>query len=122
MKLSKQFKFKAEHYIPGHPTCGKTHSHEYSLEVFIEGEVNPETGMVMDFGDIKSVVNESVISKLENQHLNKVEVDRNKLFKIPSAENIVLWMYEQLEPKLKGLYQLKLSETKNNTAIYSPQQ
>src|SRR5450432_3589665 len=46
------------------------HGHTYGLEVTVEGEVDPETGYLMDFGRLKRAIEESVIRRLDRRHLN----------------------------------------------------
>lgn len=92
MKLGRRFHFDAAHYIldTEEKRCEEPHGHTYSLEVVVEGEVR-KGGMVMDFSDLKKVVNE-VIAKLDHKNLND-------LFKNPTAENIAQWIFDQLKSK-----------------------
>ena len=46
------------------------HGHTYELEVTVEGEIDPETGYVMDFAKLKRTVREQVIARLDRRHLN----------------------------------------------------
>ena len=112
--LTKTFWFAAAHYIPGHPECGAVHGHNYKLEVRVKGEINPETGMVMDFSDLGSIVKEHVIEKLDHS-------DLNKRFEIPTAENIAVWIYNVLKQELPDTYQVRLWETEKNSVIYPPE-
>jgi 6-pyruvoyltetrahydropterin/6-carboxytetrahydropterin synthase len=124
IELTKTFGFSAAHYLPDHPKCGNIHGHNYKLEVRIRGEVNPETGMVIDFADLKNIVNESVMEKLDHKYLNDLvknpEIEKNHLFKIPTAENIAMWIYEILQKKIPEIYQVRLWETEENSVIYPP--
>ena len=62
------------------------HGHTYELEVTVEGEIDSETGYVMDFGDLKRAVQENVVSKLDRRNLN---FDVGFLSGVnPTAENI----------------------------------
>ena len=49
-------RFDAAHLIPHHPKCGRLHGHTYALHAEVHGEVDPETGFIMDFGIIKDVL------------------------------------------------------------------
>ncbi|MBN2517718.1 MAG: 6-carboxytetrahydropterin synthase QueD [Candidatus Altiarchaeota archaeon] len=93
MKLGRKFHFDAAHYIldAGEKQCEELHGHTYALEVVVEGNVG-KNGMVMDFADLKKIVNEA-ISKLDHKNLNH-------LFKNPTAENIAQWIFDQLKPKI----------------------
>ena len=94
------------------------HGHTYGLEVTVEGEIDPETGYVMDFGKLKRTVQERVVSKLDRRHLN-FDVDflagRN-----PTAENIVLGIWGELEGRLSParLVRIALNETGKNRVVY----
>lgn len=94
------------------------HGHTYGLEVTVEGDIDPETGYVMDFGRLKRTVQDRVIEKLDRRHLN-FDVDflagRN-----PTAENIVLGIWGELEGRLgpARLVRVALNETDKNRVVY----
>jgi 6-pyruvoyltetrahydropterin/6-carboxytetrahydropterin synthase len=94
------------------------HGHTYELEVTVEGEIDPETGYVMDFGDLKRTIEERVVRKLDRRHLN-FDVDflagRN-----PTAENIVLAIWGELEGRVAParLARVALNETEKNRVVY----
>ncbi|AFN75216.1 putative 6-pyruvoyltetrahydropterin synthase (6-pyruvoyl tetrahydrobiopterin) synthase [Melioribacter roseus P3M-2] len=94
------------------------HGHNYTLEVTITGEVNPETGYLIDLKKLKSIIRENVIDKLDHKNLN-LDVDFLK-DKIPTSENIVLGIWNQLAGKIPNgkLYSIKLYETENNYIEY----
>ena len=94
------------------------HGHTYGLEVTVEGEIDPETGYVMDFAKLKRAVEEHVLSRLDRHHLN-FDVDflagRN-----PTAENIVIGIWGQLEGRVAParLVRVALNETEKNRVVY----
>jgi len=94
------------------------HGHNYVLEVVVAGEVNPATGFVMDLKELKEIVHEYVISKVDHKNLN-VETDFMN-GKIVSSENIVIAIWNVLAQKIKHgkLYSVKLFETENNYFEY----
>lgn len=94
------------------------HGHNYTLEVSLKGEPDPQTGYVIDLGRLKSVINETIIDKCDHRNLN-LEVDFLQGI-IPSTENLVIAFWRQLEKRLgKGkLYCLRLYETERNYAEY----
>ena len=88
----KEFTFDAAHFIPNHPgKCKKTHGHTYKLQIGVTGLVKPETGMVLDFGDLKQIVNTAIIEELDHHFLNAVEV-KNFPKDMPTAECMVEWL------------------------------
>jgi 6-pyruvoyltetrahydropterin/6-carboxytetrahydropterin synthase len=94
------------------------HGHTYELEVTVEGEIDPETGYVMDFAKLKRTVEERVLARLDRRHLN-FDVDflvgRN-----PTAENIVVGIWGQLEGRVAParLVRVALNETEKNRVVY----
>jgi len=71
------------------------HGHTYKLEVVIEGVINPKTGMVINFADIKKVVNEKVINYFDHKCLN-LEVQPFSTGTITTAENMVSVIFDRL--------------------------
>ena len=94
------------------------HGHNYTLEVIVAGEVDAETGFVMDLKDLKEIVRKHVISKVDHKNLN-LDTDFMQ-GKIPTSENIVIAIWNELEDKItKGkLFSVKLYETENNYFEY----
>ena len=74
MELTKTYRFEASHILPKHPgKCSRLHGHSWILHVSVEGPINPETGFVMDFGDISKVV-EPLVERLDHRHLGTWEM------------------------------------------------
>lgn len=61
-------RFDAAHVIPHHPKCGRLHGHTYALHAEVHGEVDPDTGFVMDFGEVKAVLRD-VADRLDHHVL-----------------------------------------------------
>jgi 6-pyruvoyltetrahydropterin/6-carboxytetrahydropterin synthase len=94
------------------------HGHTYGLEVTVEGEIDPETGYVMDFGDLKRAIDEVVISRVDRRHLN-FDVDFLRGVN-PTAENIAIGVWRQLAEKVAParLVRVTLDETEKNRVVY----
>jgi 6-pyruvoyltetrahydropterin/6-carboxytetrahydropterin synthase len=94
------------------------HGHNYVLEVTVKGEVDPDTGMVLDLKKLKKIINEEIVDKVDHKNLN-VDVDFLQAL-IPTAENIAICFWDILEPKIKNgtLHQIKLFESERNFVIY----
>ena len=73
------------------------HGHNYTLDVTVHGEIDPRTGMVIDLGDLKRIVQETVIERFDHADLNADALFRDR---IPTTENIALAVWELLAPKL----------------------
>ena len=110
MVVGKVFSFEAAHFIPGHPRCGRTHGHSFLVEIVVEGEVNPVTGMVIDFIRLAEIV-KPLIDTLDHTNLNN-------LFSNPTAETICDWFYVELTKRLPTFdgIGVKVRETSTNWA------
>ncbi|MFZ1282277.1 MAG: 6-carboxytetrahydropterin synthase [Ignavibacteriaceae bacterium] len=94
------------------------HGHNYTLEVVVAGEINPQTGFVLDLKKLKEIILEQVISKVDHKNLN-IDTDFMKGLN-PTSENIVVAIWNQLKDKIPAgkLYAVKLYETENNYFEY----
>jgi 6-pyruvoyltetrahydropterin/6-carboxytetrahydropterin synthase len=109
MKLYKAFGFEAAHFLPKVPPghkCGRIHGHSFRCEIEVTGPVDPETGWVMDFADIKKAF-KPVEDALDHRFLNE-EVPG---LVNPTSEVICKWIWDQLKPSLPLLTAVILHET-----------
>src|SRR4030095_9099554 len=97
------------------------HGHNYVLEVTLEGEPDPVTGMVFDLKRLKEVVNREVVEPMDHRHLNHEVPPFDRL--IPTPENIVKEIWARLEAPLclpnARLHSLRLYETENLYVDYA---
>jgi 6-pyruvoyltetrahydropterin/6-carboxytetrahydropterin synthase len=117
MTVVRRFEFCASHFLPGHPgPCDQLHGHNYVLEVGVSGAVK-ESGFIIDFGELKRIVIDEVVCKIDHTHLNKNRALHSIFRTVPTAENICLWITSKLTPALMGrgvrLHFVKLWETSN---------
>lgn len=110
--ITKEFKFDSAHnLIRYHGKCENLHGHTYKLKVTLQGEADESSGMVIDFGDLKRIVTDHVIDKLDHHYLNDI-VEQS------TAENLIRWIWEELKRKVTGdnyrLYELVLWETETS--------
>lgn len=96
------------------------HGHNFELIVTVKGEVNPDTGFVMNLTDLKSIIKNNVTEKLDHKNLN-LDVDFLR-GKMTSTENIAIEAWKILEPLIAAhdakLHCIKLIETENNSVEY----
>lgn len=94
------------------------HGHNYELEVMVEGEIDPDTGYVLDVVELKRIVEAEVLSRLDHKNLN-LDVPWFRSH-IPSAENIAVYIWEQLKDQLPTgrLTRVRLWETPRNWVDY----
>ena len=96
------------------------HGHNYELDVTVEGEVDPETGFVLDLKELKSLVQGRVIGDVDHRNLN-VDVGWMEGLN-PTTENLVVAIWERLAPVMPAgveLARLVLWETPRNYVEYA---
>jgi 6-pyruvoyltetrahydropterin/6-carboxytetrahydropterin synthase len=74
-----------------------SHGHNYALDVTVHGEIDERTGMVIDLGELKRVVGETVVDRFDHADLNADPLFRDR---VPTTENIALVVWDLLAPKL----------------------
>lgn len=94
------------------------HGHNYDLEVTVRGNVQKETGMVIDLNKLKKILIREIVEKVDHKHLN-YDVPFLKGV-IPTAENLAVKFWDILKDKIDEgeLYEIKLYESRNNFVIY----
>lgn len=113
--LEKTFRFEAAHWLPHVPEghkCRRIHGHSYVVEVFLEGEVDPEKGWLIDFADIVAAWT-PLRAQLDHHCLNDVEGLEN-----PTAEMICLWIWKRLKPTFPALREIVVRETEASACRY----
>ena len=114
--VSKELVFDSAHFITDHPDkCENLHGGRYTLNVKVEGNIDPLTGFVIDYGYLKDVVKHRVIERLDHQTLNYVCAD---LGWRSSTELLNIFIWEQLIDYLPGLVELQTYETTQSYCTY----
>jgi 6-pyruvoyltetrahydropterin/6-carboxytetrahydropterin synthase len=95
------------------------HGHNYDLEVSVQGEVDEQTGYVLDLARLRDIVEREIIGKVDHKNLNLDVAFMQGV--IPTAENIVVEFWKVLEPAVAParLVRLLLRETENNYVEYT---
>lgn len=90
------------------------HGHNYELEVKVTGEVDPETGYVIDMKDLADLIHREVELPFDHKNLNLDVPEFKEL--IPSAEHIVYIIYQKMRPQLSAALDLHITlwETPRN--------
>ena len=96
-----------------------SHGHNYNIDVSVIGDVDPDTGYVIDIKQLKDVIEERVLSRFDHKHLNLDVPEFRELN--PTAENIVVVCWRLLEPAIpRGrLHKVVLWETERNLVEYT---
>ena len=89
------------------------HGHNYVIEVLVGGEIDPETGMVVDLGDLDFAVQTKVIGRLDHSNLN---LDPLFVNRVPTTENLCNEIFTLLSDALSSveLEHVRVEETENN--------
>lgn len=96
------------------------HGHNYGLELTVEGEVDPETGMIINLYDLKKIMKE-VLEDFDHKHLNEDNPHFRTL--VPTTENIARVLWDSFRERLSGqdrcrLYRVRLYETRDMFVDY----
>ena len=106
--LVKTLTFEAAHRLPNAPEgnkCRRLHGHSFSVEVAVEGEVDPLTGWVLDFAELKAST-KPIVEALDHHYLNEIEGLEN-----PTSEVLARWIWNRLQPALPLLSCVTVRET-----------
>ncbi len=95
------------------------HGHNYEIDVTITGEINPDSGFVIDLKYLKNIIKETIEDKFDHKNLNLDTFEFKNLN--PTAENIAIVIWNLLRPKLNPAHLLKITlyETERNFVSYS---
>ena len=95
------------------------HGHNYELIVHVKGEIDPITGYVMDMKILKDLIKDEVEHRMDHKNLNEEVEEFSEL--IPTAENIVIVIYNWLKPHLAKGHELTITlyETPRNYVTFS---
>ncbi|MDF4222380.1 6-carboxytetrahydropterin synthase [Maribacter sp. M208] len=95
------------------------HGHNYEMIVSVTGEIDPETGFVMDMKVLKDLIKEEIEDYLDHKNLN-IEVEEFKTLN-PTAENIAVVIWKRLRPNVQDTHELEvvLFETPRNYVTFS---
>ena len=108
MRIIKTFSIEAAHRLPNVPEghkCARLHGHSFRIEIHVEGPIDPHTGWVMDFADIKQAF-KPLFERLDHHYLNDIDGLDN-----PTSENLAIWIWQQLKPVLPLLATVVVHET-----------
>ncbi len=135
LSVTKEFRFEAAHSISNHEgMCRNIHGHSYVLEVSVSGNRSSKSNMVIDFKDLRRVIEQQVIKEYDHALLLKrndvnLVMMKNSLTRIvwfeeePTAESMLLDVVRRIQPVLPEqvkLSRLKLRETETSFAEWMP--
>ncbi len=91
------------------------HGHNFVLEVTLEGQPDPVSGMIVDLKQVKELLEREVVEPMDHRHLNREVPPFDRI--IPTPENLAVEIWRRLEPRFAGtparLKQIRLYETED---------
>lgn len=114
-EIVKSLTFEAAHLLPHVPPghkCARLHGHSFRVEIRVGGEVDPRTGWVCDFAELKDAF-QPLFEVLDHHYLNEVDGLEN-----PTSENLARWIWVRLAPRLPGLAEVTVHETCTSRCTY----
>ncbi len=115
MEIFREFTIEAAHRLPRMPEdhkCFRLHGHSFRIELWIEGEPDAETGMLIDFLDVDRAF-QPLFDQLDHHYLNEIEGLEN-----PTSENLSRWLWERVAPAIPGLSRVVVRETCDSGCVY----
>jgi len=94
------------------------HGHNYTLEVWVSGEVDAETGYLIDLKILKTIIQKEIIDRFDHRNLNLDCPEFEQLN--PTAENIAAVIYRLMRQAMDKKYELSITlwETENNIVYF----
>jgi 6-pyruvoyltetrahydropterin/6-carboxytetrahydropterin synthase len=86
------------HAVYGPNANANGHGHNYVLEVTIEGDPDPVTGMVFDLRELKEILNEEVVEPMDHRFLNREVPPFDRV--VPTTENVAIEIWRRLVPRI----------------------
>ena len=115
IELRKTFQFEAAHLLPNLPTthkCRRLHGHSFQVEIAVSGEIDPKLGWLIDYAEISDAF-KPLLDRLDHYYLNEIPGLEN-----PTSENVALWIWEKLKPRLPLLTEIVVAETCTARCVY----
>lgn len=115
MELRKSFQFEAAHLLPNLPEshkCRRLHGHSFMVEVAVTGPLDPKLGWVIDYAEISNAF-KPLYEQLDHYYLNEIAGLEN-----PTSENVAVWIWEKLKPRLPLLNEVVVAETCTARCVY----
>ena len=130
MYITRRERFSSAHKLYNHQLndddnyklfgkCSTMHGHNYELYVTITGNLNPKTGFIIDLKNLKNIIQNKILKKIDHNDINEVDFMRGQ---ITSTENLCIAIWKELQEPIEKigakLYKIKLQETENNSFEY----
>tara|TARA_B100000945_G_C20241060_1_gene529979 strand:- start:267 stop:668 length:402 start_codon:yes stop_codon:yes gene_type:complete len=130
MYITRRERFSSAHKLHNHNLseednvklfgkCNHFHGHNYELFVTVTGSISQVSGFIIDIKDLKKIIENKVINKLDHNYINDVDFMQDK---IATTENLCISIWNEIKEPIRQLgaklYKIKISETENNYFEY----
>lgn len=130
MYITRRERFSSAHKLQNHNLseednvklfgkCNDFHGHNYELFVTVTGSISQVSGFIIDIKDLKKIIENKVINKLDHKYINDVDFMQDK---IATTENLCISIWNEIKEPIRQLgaklYKIKISETENNYFEY----
>jgi 6-pyruvoyltetrahydropterin/6-carboxytetrahydropterin synthase len=115
LHIFRAFTIEAAHRLPNVPPghkCSRLHGHSFRIELQLSGDVDAQSGWVMDFADVKTAF-QPTFDRLDHHYLNEIPGLEN-----PTSENLARWIWDQVKPSLPLLTKVTVHETCTSGCMY----
>ena len=115
MEIYKEFTFEAAHRLPNVPPghkCARLHGHSFKAKLFVVGPLEKGLDWVQDFSDLSRAFRPHY-EQLDHNYLNEIPGLEN-----PTSENLAIWIWDRLKPKLPLLDRVEVQETCTCGCVY----
>jgi 6-pyruvoyltetrahydropterin/6-carboxytetrahydropterin synthase len=115
VELFRDVTFEAAHRLPNVPAghkCARLHGHSFRVRLVVRGPVDPHTGWLMDFAELKAAW-QPLDARLDHRYLNEIPGLEN-----PTSEVLARWIWRELRPALPQLHAVEVRETCTSGCVY----
>ncbi len=115
MDLFVDFDFAASRRLPGLPPshpCSRLHGHTFQVRLRLRGEVDPDSGWLLDFGDVEALI-ARITETVDHRYLNDLAGLEN-----PTTERLAEWLWPRLAGDLPGLFEITVQEHPSRGVVY----
>lgn len=116
VELFREFTIESARQLTGLPAehpCGRIHGHTFRISVHVNGEINSDTGWLMDFSELDDCIR-AVREQIDHKLLNDIPGLEN-----PTTEIMARWLWKRLKPDLPGLSRIMIRENPYSGCIYT---
>lgn len=115
VEIKKSFAIESARFLPNLPAshpCAHTHGHSFKITLRLQGPIDAKMGWLADYNDIAKTA-APILKTIDHTLLNEIPGLKN-----PTTENITVWLFEKLKPKMPDLVQVIIQETSDTECSF----